>query len=100
MLGICTRIPAGWLRFRPTAVAATPPSTPTRLTLYVVPPSMMKSLTTIPSGSATDFGVADGEAPPVALGDVPEVAVCDVVGLGELDTAGPGPQLTTTTISS
>ena len=99
-LGICTTIPPGWLRFRPVAVAATLPSTPTRLIEYVVPPSMMKSLTTTPSGSAAEVGVAEGDAPLVGLGDAPAVAVCDALGLEcELDT-GPGPQLTARTISS
>jgi hypothetical protein len=61
---------------------------------------MMKSLTTMPSGSAADFGVADGEGPPEAVGDGLGVALCNAVGLGcELD-AGPGPQLTTRKISS
>src|SRR5260370_5136229 len=58
---------------------------------------MMKSLTTMPSGSAADLGVADGEAPLVGLGDALGVAVA--VGLG-FDPLGPMPQPTTRTINA
>src|SRR5258708_4064855 len=60
----------------------------------------MKSLTTMPSGSAADLGVADGEGPPEAVGDGLAVAACDVVGLECEPETGPVPQLTTRKISS
>src|SRR5260370_14232754 len=60
----------------------------------------MKSLTTMPSGSAADLGVADGEDPPEAVGDGLAVAACDVVGLECEPETSPVPQLTTRKISS
>src|SRR5690348_694887 len=98
MFGIWTRIPPGWLRLWPTAVAATCPSMPIRLIEYVAPPSMMKSCTTTPSGSRA-FAVGEGDGPLAAMGEALVVAVDEAVGLG-FDPLGPAPQPTTRTINA
>jgi hypothetical protein len=58
---------------------------------------MMKSFTTMPSGSRT-FGDGEGDGPLPALGEV-LVVVGEAVGLG-FDPLGPVPQPTTRTINA
>src|SRR5690348_9852107 len=61
MFGIWIRV-WGLFRLAPVAVAATRPSRPTRLTEYVGPPSIKKSVTTTPSGNApSGTGLTVGE---------------------------------------